>query len=151
MLSRRRSRECALKMIYQWDAGGADPDQVVADFFGRLASDDPQPVDAFAERLFREAAENVAELDAIIARHSADRWQPSRIEPVVRHLLRLALAELRGGDTHPAIVINETLEIGKRYDGDASTRFMNGILNGFVEASDPDKAKSRPSSEQKKP
>lgn len=138
-------------MIYQWDAGGADPDQVVADFFGRLASDDPQPVDAFAERLFREAAENVAELDAIIARHSADRWQPSRIEPVVRHLLRLALAELRGGDTHPAIVINETLEIGKRYDGDASTRFMNGILNGFVEASDPDKAKSRPPSEQKKP
>lgn len=138
-------------MIYQWDAGGADPDQVVADFFGRLASDDPQPVDAFAERLFREAAENVAELDAIIARHSADRWQPSRIEPVVRHLLRLALAELRGGETHPAIVINETLEIGKRYDGDASTRFMNGILNGFVEASDPDKAKSRPSSEQKKP
>jgi N utilization substance protein B len=137
-------------MIYQWDAGGADPDQVVADFFGRLASDDPQPVDAFAERLFREAAENVAELDAIIARHSADRWQPSRIEPVVRHLLRLALAELRGGDTHPAIVINETLEIGKRYDGDASTRFMNGILNGFVEASDPDKAKSRPPSEQKK-
>ena len=138
-------------MIYQWDAGGADPDQVVADFFGRLASDDPQPVDAFAERLFREAAENVAELDAIIARHSADRWQPSRIEPVVRHLLRLALAELRGGDTHPAIVINETLEIGKRYDGDASTRFMNGILNGFVEASDPDKAKSRPPSAQKKP
>ncbi len=138
-------------MIYQWDAGGADPDQVVADFFGRLASDDPQPVDAFAERLFREATENVAELDAIIARHSADRWQPSRIEPVVRHLLRLALAELRGGDTHPAIVINETLEIGKRYDGDASTRFMNGILNGFVEASDPDKAKSRPPSEQKKP
>lgn len=138
-------------MIYQWDAGGADPDQVVADFFGRLASDDPQPVDAFAERLFREAAENVAELDAIIARHSADRWQPSRIEPVVRHLLRLALAELRGGDTHPAIVINETLEIGKRYDGDASTRFMNGILNGFVEASDPDKARSRPPSEQKKP
>ena len=138
-------------MIYQWDAGGADPDQVVADFFGRLASDDPQPVDAFAERLFREAAENVAELDAIIARHSADRWQPSRIEPVVRHLLRLALAELRGGETHPAIVINETLEIGKRYDGDASTRFMNGILNGFVEASDPDKARSRPPSEQKKP
>ncbi len=138
-------------MIYQWDAGGADPDQVVADFFGRLASDDPQPVDAFAERLFREAAENVAELDAIIARHSADRWQPSRIEPVVRHLLRLALAELRGGDTHPAIVINETLEIGKRYDGDASTRFMNGILNGFVEASDPDRAKSRRSGEQKKP
>lgn len=138
-------------MIYQWDAGGADPDRVVADFFGRLASDDPQPVDAFAERLFREAAENVAELDAIIARHSADRWQPSRIEPVVRHLLRLALAELRGGDTHPAIVINETLEIGKRYDGDASTRFLNGILNGFVEASDPDKAKSRPPSEQKKP
>ena len=137
-------------MIYQWDAGGADPDQVVADFFGRLASDDPQPVDAFAERLFREAADNVAELDAIIARHSAERWQPSRIEPVVRHLLRLALAELRGGETHPAIVINETLEIGKRYDGDASTRFMNGILNGFVEASDPDKAKSRRSGEQEK-
>jgi N utilization substance protein B len=131
-------------MIYQWDAGGADPDQVVADFFGRLASDDPQPVDAFAERLFRDAASNAEELDEIISQHSADRWQPKRIEPVVRHLLRLALAELRSGETPPAIVINETLEIGKRYDGDASTRFMNGILNAFLEASEPGKANPRP-------
>ena len=131
-------------MIYQWDAGGADPDQVVADFFGRLASDDPQPVDAFAERLFRDAASSAEELDEIISQHSAERWQPKRIEPVVRHLLRLALAELRSGETPPAIVINETLEIGKRYDGDASTRFMNGILNAFLEASEPGKAKPRP-------
>ena len=137
-------------MIYQWEAGGADPDQVVADFFGRLASDDPQPVDAFAERLFRDVAIDVAELDAIIAQYTAERWRPSRIEPVVRHLLRLALAELRGGETHAAVVINETLEIGKRYDGNASTRFMNGILNGFVEASDPASAKSQQSGKQKK-
>ncbi len=131
-------------MIYQWDAGGADLDQVVADFFGRFASDEPLPVDAFAERLFRDAASNVAELDEIIAQHSGDRWKPKRIEPVVRHLLRLALAELRSGETPPAIVINETLEIGKRYDGDASTRFMNGILNAFIEATEPGKAKPRP-------
>ncbi len=137
-------------MIYQWDAGGADPDQVVADFFERLASEDALPVDAFAERLFRDAASNSAELDAIIARHSADRWEPKRIEPVVRHLLRLALAELRRGETPPAIVINETLEIGKRYDGDASTRFMNGILNGFLEATEPGKANPRRAAKQAK-
>lgn len=137
-------------MIYQWDAGGADPDQIVADFFGRLASDDPLPVDAFAERLFRDVASNAAELDAIIAQHSGDRWEPKRIEPVVRHLLRLALVELRRGETPPAIVINEALEIGKRYDGDASTRFMNGILNAFLEAAEPAKANPRRAAKQAK-
>ena len=138
-------------MLYQWGTGGADPDQVVEEFFGRFASKDPQPVDAFAEQLFREAATNAEELDAIIARHSGDRWEPGRIEPVVRHLLRLALAELRGGETPPAIVINETLEIGKRYDGDASTRFVNGILNAFLEDSDPSRAKSGRSDKRAKP
>ncbi len=150
MLSRRRARECALQMIYQWDAGGADPDRVVSDFFGHLTSDEPQPVDGFAEQLFRDAASSAAELDEIISEHSADRWQPKRIEPVVRHLLRLALAELRRGETPPAIVINETLEIGKRFDGDASTRFMNGILNAFVESTEPDNANSRRPAEQVK-
>ena len=150
MLSRRRSRECALQMLYQWDAGGAAPDQVVADFFGRLASDDPLPVDGFAERLFRDTADNAAELDAIIAKHSGDRWEPNRIEPVVRHLLRMALAELRGGETPPAIVINETLEICKRYDGVAPTRFVNGILNAFLEESDPDRANPRGTAKRRK-
>ena len=138
-------------MLYQWSAGGANPDQVVEEFFGRLTSDDPQPVDPFAEELFRETASNAEELDAIIAQHSGDRWQPGRIEPVVRHLLRMALAELRGGETPPAIVINETLEIGKRYDGDASTRFVNGILNAFLEDSDSDRAKSGGTNKRAKP
>ena len=141
MLSRRRARECALQMIYQWEASGAEPDRVVADFFDGLTSDQPQPVDGYAERLFRAAASDAAELDSIIAEHSADRWQPERIEPVVRHLLRMALAEIRGGETAPAVVINETLEICKRFDGDAAARFVNGILNAFLESGAEGRAK----------
>ncbi len=115
-------------MIYQWETGGGDPQQVVADFFDRFAAESPRPVDPFAERLFLGVASTTEQLDEIIRRHVTSRWAPERIAPIVRHLLRLAISELRAGDTPARIVIDEALEIGKRYDGDGSTPFLNGIL-----------------------
>ena len=128
MPSRRRSRESALQMIYQWDVGGASPEQVIEDFFGGLGRDGPVPVDPFAERIFRNVAGEAAELDEIIRRH-ASRWSPERMSLVVRFLLRLAISELRSQRVPARIVIDEALEIGKRYAGTEATGFLNGVLD----------------------
>lgn len=115
-------------MIYQWEVGGAGLDQVVEDYFGGLGASGPQPVDRFAERLLRAVAEDAAQLDAIIRRHS-NRWSPERMALIVRHLLRMAIAEIRSEGTPPRVVIDEALEIGKRFAGDESTAFLNGVLD----------------------
>ncbi len=128
MASRRRSRERALQMTYQWDTGGAKPGEVVRDYFEWLADDSPVPVDRFAERLFLDVAGSKDALDEIIARHASKRWAPERLARVVRQLLRLAICEMRSGETPAVVVIDEALEIGKRYDGERSTAFVNGIL-----------------------
>ena len=127
MPSRRRSRENALQMIYQWDVGGEEPAKVVEDFYGRLSEDSPRPVDRFAEQLFLRVAGEAEELDAIIQRHS-NNWSLDRMAQVVRHLLRLAISEIRSGRTPPGVVIDEALEIGRRFAGEGSTKFLNGVL-----------------------
>lgn len=128
MPSRRRSRERALQMTYQWDTSGAEPDKVVHDFFEWMAADGPLPVDPFAERLFLAVTESKDELDSIIERHASRRWAPERLAQIVRQLLRLAICEMRLEDTPALVVIDEALEIGKRFDGGESTAFVNGIL-----------------------
>lgn len=127
MPSRRRSRESALQMLYQWDVGGGSVDKVVADYFDHLSEDEPQPVDRFAEQLFRSAAEDIEGVDEIIQRH-AKHWSPERMSKVVRHLLRLAIGELKASQTPHQVVIDEALEIGKRFAGEKSTGFLNGVL-----------------------
>ena len=114
-------------MLYQWDVGGGSVDKVVGDYFGRLAHDEPQPVDPFAERLFRGVASEVDRLDEIIRQH-AKGWSPERMSKLVRHVLRLAISELRSARTPQRVVIDEALEIGKRFAGENSTSFLNGVL-----------------------
>lgn len=115
-------------MTYQWECGGGSPDKVVDDYFGGLTGDSPGSVDPFAERLFRSAADHAAELDAIIRRH-ASGWSPERMSPVVRNLLRLAIEEMRWAQTPPTVVIDEAVEIGRRFAGDDATAFLNGVLD----------------------
>ncbi len=128
MPSRRRSRESALQMLYQWEVGGAAPDKVVADYLEHFTGERGAPVDRFAERLFRSAAANAPELDTLVRRH-ARRWAPERMSLVVRNLLRLAVGELRTADTPASVVIDEAVEIGRRFAGDNTTAFLNGVLD----------------------
>lgn len=114
-------------MTYQWHVGGGHPEKVIADYFERLADDKPTDVDPFAVRLFLSVTDQALDLDEIIRRH-ASHWSLERMSLVVRHLLRLAIAELRSRETPAKIVIDEALEIGKRFAGDESTAFVNGIL-----------------------
>ncbi len=132
MPSRRRSRERALQMVFLWDASGATPQKVVADFFGGLSSDNvlPSEPDPFARKLFEDVVGNVDRLDDLLRKHAAN-WTLERMSAVNRNLLRLAAQELRAGETAPAVVIDEAVEIGRRFAGEDSAPFLNGVLDAI--------------------
>lgn len=127
MGSRRKSRELALQMLFQWEVGGHTPEYVESTFLKgrRLASD----VEEFCRYLFEGAAGESASIDALIAGCSKN-WRVERMAAVDRNILRLAIYELmHQPDTSPAIVIDEALEIARRYSGADSVEFINGVLD----------------------
>lgn len=131
---RRKSRELALQMLFQMDVGKQTPDQVRKTFW--TAREDVIDADTrgFAEDLFRVATSREDEIDQTIEKHSAN-WRIPRMPAVDRNLLRMAVAELLGfGGTPAAIVINETLEIAKRYSAPESLSFLNGILDAIAKS-----------------
>jgi N utilization substance protein B len=130
MPSRRKSREFAMQMLYQWELGGNTPEQVGASFFlERKAESD---LESFARGLFRGAVDNKAELDELITKH-ASNWRLERMAAVDRSILRLSVYELlHGQETPPNVVINEALEIARRFSGEGSVEFVNGILDSIL-------------------
>ena len=128
---RRKSRELAMQMLYQADIGRQNPDEVQATFW--KAGDPVEPeVREFAEELFRVANEQQPKIDGLIAEHSA-HWRLERMPAVDRNLLRMAVAELVGVKSTPfPVVINEALEIGRRYCAPESINFLNGILDSIA-------------------
>jgi transcription antitermination protein NusB len=129
MGSRTKSRELALQMLFQWDVGKQPPAYVLQTFLGgrRLEPD----VEAFARTLFEETVEEVTELDRLIAEHTA-HWRVERLAAIDRNILRMALYELRHyPDTPAAVTINEALEIARRFSGEESVEFVNGILDAI--------------------
>ena len=128
---RRKSRELAMQMLFQADVGRQSPDDVQATFW--KAADQVEPkVRGFAEDLFRVAIARQEEIDALISGHSA-HWRLDRMPAVDRNLLRMAVAELIGVKSTPfPVVINEALEIGRRYCASESINFLNGILDSIA-------------------
>jgi transcription antitermination protein NusB len=128
---RRKSRELAMQMLFQADIGRQTPDQVSSTFW--KAGDEVEPeIRGFAEDLFRVAQAEHQKIDALIADHSK-HWRLDRMPAVDRNLLRMAVAELIGFKSTPfPIVINEALEIGRRYSGPESINFLNGVLDSIA-------------------
>ena len=129
--TRRKSRELAMQMLFQADIGKQDPDQVRATFW--KSSDDVEPeVRGFAEDIFCVATAKLGEIDALIAANSK-HWRLERMPAVDRNLLRMAVGEMLGFRATPfPIVINEALEIGRRYSAPESINFLNGVLDSIA-------------------
>jgi N utilization substance protein B len=130
---RRKSRELAMQMLFQADVGKQNPDEVRKTFWqARETVDDATR--GFAEDLFRVATSREAEIDALIQQHSKN-WRLTRMPAVDRNLLRMAAAELLGFPGSPtAIVIDEALEIGRRYSAPESVDFLNGVLDAIAKS-----------------
>jgi N utilization substance protein B len=128
---RRKSRELAMQMLYQAEIGKQNPDQVRANFW--KAADEVEPeVRAFAEELFSAAIERQGQIDELLVANSK-HWRLERMPAVDRNLLRMAVGEMLGFKGTPfPIVINEALEIGRRFSAPESINFLNGMLDAIA-------------------
>jgi transcription antitermination protein NusB len=129
--ARRKSRELAMQMLFQADVGKQSPEQVRATFW--KSSDEVEAaVRGFAEDLFRIANANIERIDELIARNSK-HWRIERMPAVDRNLLRMSIGEMIGFKSTPfPIVINEALEIARRYSAPESINFLNGMLDSIA-------------------
>ncbi len=141
MGTRRKSRELALQMLFQADMGGQNMDQVRRTFWGERGPV-AQEVRNFAEDLFRTAMERAGEIDELIERH-AQHWRMERMAAVDRNLLRSGVAEFLGfPETPKPVVINEALEIARKFSSPESVQFINGVLDSVARELDSAVARS---------
>jgi transcription antitermination protein NusB len=130
MGSRRKSRELALQMLFQWDLGEHSVEHVLETFLSARST--PADLDGFARELFQGTVREAEGLDRYLRDHS-EHWRVERMPAVDRNVLRLALYELlHEPHTPPAVVINEALEIARRFSGEDSVEFVNGVLDGIL-------------------
>ena len=128
MGTRRKSRELAMQMLFQGDLGKQTPDEVER-LFWDAREDVDEETKGFADDIHRVATQREEEVDALIQKH-AQNWRLERMPVVDRNLLRAAIAEMLGYPKTPtAVIINETLEIARRYAAPESINFLNGVLD----------------------
>ena len=131
MGSRRKSRELVLQMLFQSDMGKQTADQVTKTFWAQR-SDVEDDARGFAEDLFRVANERLPEIDAAIQKH-AENWRLERMAAVDRNVLRAGVAEFLGYPKTPKpVIINEALEIARKFSSPESVHFINGVLDSIA-------------------
>lgn len=113
--SRRDSRDKAFKSLYAREING---------------NFKPENASSFTEQLVDGVLENQDDLDEALTEYLND-WRIDRIYPVERVLLRAGVYEILHMDTSKAVVINEAVELAKRYGDDGTGSFVNGILDNF--------------------
>ena len=128
MGKRRKARELAVQLLYQLDlTGEADPSSRWDDFWKRHPVE--EDVKGFADSLVRGTKLHEAKIDELIRQYS-EHWELSRMAVVDRNILRVGIFELLWvTDSPPKVVINEALEISKKFSSDESRLFLNGILD----------------------
>jgi N utilization substance protein B len=131
---RRKSREYALQMLFQWDITHDTIDSIITPFWETLETPEPADVIEFANALAAGTIEQVEKIDVLLERH-ADNWRLDRMAVVDRNILRLAtfefLAEREKGEIPAAVIINEAIEIARRFSAEGSPQFINGILDSI--------------------
>lgn len=127
--SRHQARVAALQLLYQRELGGTDDaDQTAAvdSYWAEYPASDERR--ELATGLFRGTVEALDRIDRLIAGAAAN-WRLSRMAVVDRLVLRLGTYELLQGQTPPAVVLDEAIELAKAFSGDQSAGFVNGVLD----------------------
>jgi len=127
MGKRRSSRELALKFLYQFELNGGDLDEQIKLFLERNSSQ--EDVANFMKELVVSLIDKMEEIDEIIQKFS-DHWILDRMTVIDRNILRMGACELLFNfSTPPKVVINEAIDIAKKYGNEDSPEFVNGILD----------------------
>ncbi len=126
---RSAARETALKILYQLDITQDDPGEGIKIFFRHHRV--PVGSQPFVTRLVEGALQRQAEIDALLAKH-ATNWALDRMAIVDRNILRLGVYELLfDAETPPKVVINEAVDLAKRFGTAESGKFVNGVLDSI--------------------
>jgi N utilization substance protein B len=116
-------------MLFQWEIGHQEPGRI-EDGFWRMAAGDKRTRE-FANQLFEGTVASAGELDALVAARS-ENWRPERMAVIDRAILRLAAYELREAKTPPKVVLNEGIELAKKFSSEDAARFINGVLDALL-------------------
>ena len=128
MASRRRARQRALQILFSWDSRRRPVEDAIREYYEALYSEEKPERDPFVDQLVRGTVEHVEEIDERISR-SAEHWRIERMPGVDRNILRLSVYEMSHGETPAAVAIDEALELARRFSGEESVQFVNGVLD----------------------
>jgi len=127
MGQRRKARECALQILFQLEFNSGDPKTLVKGYWEHQKVS--SQVREFGTWIVERILADGEEIDRTI-QSASKNWRLARMAVVDRNILRIAVAELLYERTlDPAIVMNEAIEIAKRYSGEESAVFVNGVLD----------------------
>jgi N utilization substance protein B len=130
--ARRRARESALQMLYQWEVGRMSPGDTILSYWPALDEAEELAVEyrEFANGLVRGTVARVEEIDRLLGSR-AQNWRVERMAVLDRAVLRLATYELLAEPDTPAkVIINEALELARAFSGEEAVPFVNGVLDG---------------------
>lgn len=128
MSSRRKAREFALQLLFQQDLTHNPVDEIEKLFWRSTDADDLTR--DFAGHLFHQAVTNHDLIDDLIRKHAL-HWRLDRMSAVDRNILRMAVAEFLYTKTPKVVVIDEAIEVARKYSGDEATEFVNGVLDAI--------------------
>ena len=129
MSLRRKAREYALQILFQYDLANGNIAEIMENFWKEKKSN--SKIVSFCSQLVNGTIENINEIDRCISRHSLN-WKLERMSTVDRNVLRIATYELLfSKETPPPVVINEAIEVAKKFGTEDSAKFINGILDAI--------------------
>lgn len=127
--SRRQARILAMQALCQWDVQHVQSTQDLLDLFTLLEAD-PQlfsPAIELVERFWAERQSIDNQISAAVT-----KWDLTRISPVERNIMRVAVTEVLAGVTPPRVALDEAIELGREFGGGESPRFVNGVLDAVL-------------------
>ncbi len=131
MRKRTQGRECALKIMYQREMTGDSADKAARDFFESQPLFKPE-LREFVYALVCGVEKNAHDLDKKVE-GVAENWGMSRMAVLDRNILRMAVFEMMHmSETPPKVVINEAVNLAKKYSGDNAGKFVNGVLDKLM-------------------
>jgi len=128
MSSRHRSRQRALQILFLWDARRQPVDDALNAYYDTLFSEEQPIRDPFVSELVNGAIQHLEEVDDRISRHT-EHWRLDRMPAVDRNILRLAVYEMTHEGTPAPVVIDEALELARKFSSEESVQFVNGVLD----------------------
>lgn len=131
MPSRHRARQRALQILFLWDARRQPVDDAISAYYESLYSEESPTKperDDFVDALVRGVVEQIEDIDQRITRNT-EHWRIERMPAVDRNVLRLGIFEMKDVGTPPPVVIDEAVELARRYSGEESVHFVNGVLD----------------------